>query len=1070
MYIKIENYSKILGVGRNFFSLNFLNMLTCSVLLMLTAPISAQSNSKQIVVRGIVRDSHTKKPIMAAQVSVVNSNQATSTDDKGCFKIVIPTNNTLLRVSAFDYSVCESAVRGNDSLTINLYPDKFTSYYKNIDGINGFVNNSTNANSTVSTNNVDQTVAFTADQLLQTAVAGDLRTINRSAQIGQGSSLFIRGLNSINANSQPLFVVDGIIWTDTYSFSSVSQGLTLNPLTNIDMEDVESISVVKDGTSLYGSKGANGVVLIKTKRASEMMTKISFNMVAGVTTIPTIMPLMGATDYKIYSTELLGSSEYTLDQISKLPYISEDSKRATYKIYHNNTNWVNEIYNSAVSQSYNINVKGGDEKALYYFSLGYTNNDGIVKKTNFQRYNIRYNGDINMAKNVNVKVNVGFARVDRNVYDDGVNIYTSPTWLSLIKSPLISPNTFSFLGERTTEYSTTDIFNTGNPSAVLDYSTNTVKQNNFNVGFKPVVRINKNLSLSENFDYSLNKINEDSYRPMYFTTPIYVEGYGDTENSRSSQVIRNNSIFNDLRLSYNKKLLNSTLNIFAGNRYIINSLEAGFVEGYNSGSNSSVNLMGGFSHLQTTGINNLTKSISNYLNIDYNYDNRYMLALTASLDASSRFGNETKSGISIFNHNWGLFPAINGAWLVSSESFMKNISAINLLKIRAGYGITGNDDVKDYQTQTYFSGIRYSGVINGMVISNLANNSIQWETTKRVNVGIDLSIFNNRLFVSADLYEGRTENLLVQKDYQDAVGLDKYWTNDGTMTNKGVEVSFNAKLLNLKSFAWEFGASAGHYINHIDQLGNGTFYTQVYDGEVQTAVNGPVGVFYGYKSLGVFATDKEASTAFKGTNYLTMKASDGSISKFSAGDIHFEDMNGDGVIDGNDKQVIGNPNPDVYGSITNKFTYKNLTFTAMFTYSYGNQIYNYMRSQLEAGKDFSNQSTAMLTRWTAENQITTQPKTSYGDPLGNSRFSDRWIEDGSYIRLKSLSLSYYLPLKVSFMESVNIWVSGNNLYTFTHYLGLDPESSSMNGSLYQGVDAGLLPASKNFNIGLKFNL
>jgi TonB-linked SusC/RagA family outer membrane protein len=1070
MYIKIENYSKILGVGRNFFSLNFLNMLTCSVLLMLTAPISAQSNSKQIVVRGIVRDSHTKKPIMAAQVSVVNSNQATSTDDKGCFKIVIPTNNTLLRVSAFDYSVCESAVRGNDSLTINLYPDKFTSYYKNIDGINGFVNNSTNANSTVSTNNVDQTVAFTADQLLQTAVAGDLRTINRSAQIGQGSSLFIRGLNSINANSQPLFVVDGIIWTDTYSFSSVSQGLTLNPLTNIDMEDVESISVVKDGTSLYGSKGANGVVLIKTKRASEMMTKISFNMVAGVTTIPTIMPLMGATDYKIYSTELLGSSEYTLDQISKLPYISEDSKRATYKIYHNNTNWVNEIYNSAVSQSYNINVKGGDEKALYYFSLGYTNNDGIVKKTNFQRYNIRYNGDINMAKNVNVKVNVGFARVDRNVYDDGVNIYTSPTWLSLIKSPLISPNTFSFLGERTTEYSTTDIFNTGNPSAVLDYSTNTVKQNNFNVGFKPVVRINKNLSLSENFDYSLNKINEDSYRPMYFTTPIYVEGYGDTENSRSSQVIRNNSIFNDLRLSYNKKLLNSTLNIFAGNRYIINSLEAGFVEGYNSGSNSSVNLMGGFSHLQTTGINNLTKSISNYLNIDYNYDNRYMLALTASLDASSRFGNETKSGISIFNHNWGLFPAINGAWLVSSESFMKNISAINLLKIRAGYGITGNDDVKDYQTQTYFSGIRYSGVINGMVISNLANNSIQWETTKRVNVGIDLSIFNNRLFVSADLYEGRTENLLVQKDYQDAVGLDKYWTNDGTMTNKGVEVSFNAKLLNLKSFAWEFGASAGHYINHIDQLGNGTFYTQVYDGEVQTAVNGPVGVFYGYKSLGVFATDKEASTAFKGTNYLTMKASDGSISKFSAGDIHFEDMNGDGVIDGNDKQVIGNPNPDVYGSITNKFTYKNLTFTAMFTYSYGNQIYNYMRSQLEAGKDFSNQSTAMLTRWTAENQITTQPKTSYGDPLGNSRFSDRWIEDGSYIRLKSLSLSYYLPLKVSFMESVNIWVSANNLYTFTHYLGLDPESSSMNGSLYQGVDAGLLPASKNFNIGLKFNL
>jgi TonB-linked SusC/RagA family outer membrane protein len=1072
--MEIFNYNNMLGMKRKFLVLYLLRFFPLVFFSIICIPVFAQNHTKKIEVVGIVRDAHTKKPVPAAQVSVLNSKQTTSTDDKGLFKLVIPSNKALLHIGAYDYNVREIGAQGSDSLIIDMYSDVFTNYYKTVDGMTGLINNSTSVNSSVSTTQIDKTLAFNADQVLQ-SVNGDVRSINRSAQIGQGSSLFIRGLNSINANAQPLYVVDGNIWNSLYDVTSIHQGLSLNPLTNIDLDDIESISVMKDGTSLYGSKGANGVILIKTKRAIEMATKISLSVNSGVTEIPTSIPVMGANDFKTYATEMLGGVGYTPDQISKLAYLSDDTRRATYKVYHNNTNWADEVYREAMSQSYNINVKGGDEKALYYFSLGYTKNNDIVKNVDFQRYNMRYNGDIRMTKNINVAVNLGFARVDRDVYDDGVNAYTSPTWMAMIKSPMISPNNFSFAGDRTTDFSYTDAFNIGNPDGLFAFSTNTVKQTSFDFGLKPVIQINNNFSLKDNFDYNLVKFNEDSYRPMYFTAPLFVDGAGYTLNSRSSQVLRNNLISNNLHFVYKKNFENSYLNIIGGNRYLVNSFEADFVKGYNSGSNTSINLPGGFNNLKTTGINSLNKSISNYLNVDYNIDNRYIVTLVASLDASSRFGNKTKSGISLFNHDWGFFPGINGAWLISSEKFMKHLSAINLFKLRLGYGLTGNDDIKDYQTQTYFAGVRYSGVANGLVISNLANKGIQWETTSRANVGVDLSVFNDRLFMSVDLYSAKTQNLLVQKEYQDVAGLESYWTNDGKLSNKGIEASMNAKLLNFKNFHWELGVSVGHYINRIEELNNGSIINQVYDGEVITAVGGSVAQFYGYKTLGVFSTEKAAATAYNGNSYLTMVGSDGNTYKFGAGDIHFADISGpngkpDGIINSYDKQVIGDPNPDVYGSIRNKFSYKNLTLSVLFSFSYGNQIYNYMRSQLESGTDFSNQSTVMLNRWTSENQITSQPKAVYGDPAGNSRFSDRWIEDGSYIRLKSLNLSYYLPIKLPFIESVNVSISANNLFTLTRYLGVDPESSSANGVIYQGIDAGLLPSTRNYNIGVKFNL
>jgi len=1037
----------------------------CMTTQVLTAE-SIDAKTTEHSLSGLVRDAHTKLPINAAQVKTLNGDASATTNELGVFKLKVSSSTALLNVSAFDYNVREFPVQGRDSVVIELYSDVFGNYYKMIEGPEGPVDNIVTTNSIKGVTDLNHTTAVTADEALQTEFGGNVRAINRSGISGMGASLFIRGLNSVNANAQPLFVIDGVIWNNLYDVASIHKGFFSNPLDNIDVNDIESISLMKDGTSLYGSKAANGVILIKTKRATSTVTKINLNIVTGMITTPKILPVMNSAGYKTYVTNIIGTTSLTNSEISQIPFLNDNPARSTYNLYHNNTNWSDQVYQSGVSKSYSINVNGGDEKALYYLTLGYTGNSGVVKTTDFQRYNLRLNADINLFPKVSLGVNVGFSRIDRKLVDDGVDSYTSPTWLSLTKAPFISPYTFTSLGVKTSEYTYADILGIGNPGGIINYSNNTLKQNSFNITLKPVFKVTPSILISEQFDYSLNKSNEDYYRPLFFTYPIYMTGLGYSSNERESQVSRNNSVFSDTRINYVKQF-NSTnhLNVFLGTRYINNYYESDYVEGHNSGSNSSVNLPGSFTYLKTDGINNLTKSISNYANADYNYNNRYFLNAAVSMDASSRFGNQTSGGFSLFGHSWGVFPSVNGSWLISSEKFMKYISAVNLLKFRAGYGITGNDDIRDYQTQAYFSSLRFKSVGNGVILTNLANPQIQWETTGRVNLGMDMGLLNDRLALSLDVYSSNTSNLLTLRQFQDVAGLEAYWSNEGKLSNKGAEITLNAKLINLKNLHWEFGLSFGHYVNKITELPNGNYTTQVYGGEVLTSVGNPAGMFYGYKTLGVFATEAQA-TASK----LKIQNNDGTYTSFGAGDVIFEDAHNDGVIDAKDKQIIGNPNPILYGTISNKFSYKKLTLSALFTYSYGNDVYNYQRSQLEAGTDFSNQSTTMLTRWVTEGQVTTQPKAVYGDPMGNARFSDRWIEDGSYIRLKTLMLSYNIPIKNNFIEGINIWVSANNVFTLTKYLGGDPEFSTQNSVLFQGVDAGLIPLSKSYYVGLKFNL
>ena len=1035
----------------------------CTIALGRSNPEAVDSIS---YVKGIVRDAKTKMPVAAAQIRTLNHEAAATTDENGAFKIEIASSGEVLLVKAFDYNPREIPVRGRKSLEIDLYPEVFTSTYSEIDGLTGTVRSSYSTSAAKGSSEMGHPTVVSVDDVIQSRMGGDVRAITRSGASGIGSSLFIRGLNSLNLNAQPLFVVDGVIWNNLYDVVSLHDGFFTNSLADIDLNDIESVTVIKDGTSFYGSKGSNGVIIVKTKRGKDMATKIEVNALGGMIEEPGSLPVMDGDQFRIYATDLLGTMDLPASAYEEMNFLQDDPSKLTYNKYHNTTDWDNEVYKQGTSQSYNISVNGGDEKALYAFSMGYTGNSGVVKTTDMQRLNTRFNADFIMSDKITMGLNVGFTNIDRTLLDDGVNFYTSPTYLAMMKAEFLNPYMYTSTGTLTSDVEDSDDFNVGNPTAIIENSLNTNKHYRLNMGAKPVFKLSPSLTLSTQFDYSLDKVKETYYSPIIGAADRDIPGLGISENVFRSQQMRNIAVFDDTRLQYLHQFGSfHKVNAILGWRYLNNYYESDYAEGHNSGSDQKRNLLTEEDFKNTSGLNNQINSISNYANVDYSYDNRYFLTASVAVDGSSRFGKETKGGLQMFSRSWGVFPSANAAWLLSSEKFMAGATFIDLLKLRASFGVSGNDAIDPYAWTAYFNSVRYMDRANGLILANIGNTEIQWETSTKMNLGIDANLFNDRLALSADIYDNRTKDLLGLKSLPDVAGAGYYWNNEGELSNKGYEISANLKLLNFKSLKWELGASVGHYQNKIESLPNGDYSTSIYGAEILTSVGNPAGVFYGYKTNGVFAGEADATAA-----NLKMIDSNGTESYFGAGDVQFVEVEKDGIIDDNDKQIIGDPNPDFYGSFNSKIAIRNLTIDALFTYSYGNDVYNLLRSKLESGSSFMNQTTAMLNRWTYEGQQTNQPKVVYGDPMGNSRFSDRWIEDGSYLRLKSLSINYKIPVRSTVIEGLNIWISANNLWTLTNYLGRDPEVSAQNAVLFQGIDTGLIPVCKSYFVGVKLNL
>jgi len=1044
-------------------------------------------------VKGTVIDEATKQPLAGVQVNALQDKRyAAMSDENGNFTIKVPQFTTALYLYTTQYLPLQVAIAPDNTVEARMLTDKFRNMYQESVG-----------NTAQTTMQVKSTTSVSVETDIENNIGADVRTVTRSGAPGIGAAMFIRGINSINSNTQPLIVVDGVIQDMQTTRTSLHDGDYNNLMMNVNPDEIEKVTVLKNATALYGAKGGNGVILIDTKRGRSMATRIEANIGATVSLVPKLPKMMNTAQYRLYATDILGSYPYSGTESVTLNFLNDDLSGYYYNMYHNNTDWTKETYHTAISQKYNINVQGGDNIGMYNLSLGYTNGQSTLKENSFNRLNVRFNTDLKILPILKTRFDVTYTKLNRNVFDDGAQEYfsastvTAPGFLSLIKAPFLNPYMYSPSTRQLTGIlSDADDFlqpltgdeslSLANPTALLEngkgVNKNRTENTYFSVTIAPVLDITKGLRLSDTFNYTLNRNSQRYYRPTGGVPNFLISNIGWVQTMAVSLFNKQQSISNDTRLQWDKNLGAHNLSIFGGFRYTNLAFDGNTPQGQytSAGTDNMPNISGDMDYKEATGDDDKSKSITWYANADYNYKNRYFLTASLAMETNSRFGKEA-DGLKLAGVRWGLFPGIQGAWVITNESWFTK-KGIDFLKIYAGYDISGNDDINNYSARTSFLVKRYLYNISSIQLSNIGNEKIQWEKTGKFNVGIQAFMLHNRLGVNFDYYIHKTSNLLTLKTFETSVaGVNNYWSNGGSLQNNGFELTITGKPLVSKDWNIEAGFSIGKYKNKIKELpDNDMIYvdgqlTQGYSSSIYgtnniaTLVGYAAGTFYGYKTEGVFASDEEALAAGKGT-YLYQTDETGAKEYFKAGDVHFTDINGDGVIDEKDKTVIGNPNPSIYGNIFATVSYKNLSLNLGFNYSVGNDVYNYQRSILESGSNFYNQTTAMVNRWSYEGQTTTMPKANYGDPMGNSRFSDRWIEDGSYLRLKTVNITYKVPMHLSWLQGLTVWAEASNLFTITHYLGGDPEFSASNKALYQGIDTGTLYQGRAFTLGLKVNL
>lgn len=1063
------------------------------------ATTGATPKYKMKQISGYVYDAATKTPIGGAHIQAYGDARfSVMSEDDGHYTINVPVFINSLYIVVPEYNDVQIAIgkdgRINDAA---LYSTKFNVVYQ------------PNTNITASSKKeINTTSAVTIDTEIEKSLGGEIHTVNRGGTQGQGTAMFIRGINSLNLNAQPLVILDGIFMDLQLDRNSIHQGFFNNILAGIDPEDIDNVEVLRNATALYGARGANGVIIINTKRGHSMATKINVAVSGGFEQAPSYTKMLNGNQYKTYVSDLIGTTTYGKENgtaNNSIPFLNDNPNYYWYPMYHNNTDWSKDLYRTAFTQNYKVNVQGGDEVAMYNLSLGYSNAQSTAKNNGFNRLNIRFNTDIKLLKDFSTQLDVAYSRMTYDLRDNGwaesysESTVSSPNVLGLIQAPFLSKYSY-YTGEdmklhQSKVYAGKNYSDANYPFAFASrYGSNTslanpywilsngdgVNKNNqemtqFNLNVMPKWVINKHLTLTDRFAYQLNRTSEKYFLPEAGIPRYNLVGLGDVTSLVRSLFGKETVIFNDLRLDWEAKYGAHDIHAFGGFRFTNNTYSDNNMRGYNAGNDKMPDMKNGLQFRSVNSTNDKWRNLAYYLQGEYNYRNTYYATATVSAEASSRFGKEAKEGLKLFGVKWGIFPSIQLGWVMSNESWLQSVKGIDYLKLTLGYDETGNDAIPYAASQTYFQSTSFLKEATALQLVNIENPEIQWETTRRVNVGLQGSFAKNRIQAGVNFFISNTSKLLTLKSANYMSGLAYYWANEGSLRNIGGEANIQAILINTKDFKWNIGITAAHYKNEMRSLPEGDYTTHIYGADILTSVGHEAGLFYGYKTKGVFASDKDASTAYNGNDYLKYPTGikNDPYKNFKAGDVHFVDKDGDGVINENDRYIIGNPNPDVYGNIATSLNYKKWTLDINLKYSLGNDIYNYQRSQLESLNNFNNQTIATLNRWTTEGQVTNMPRvcsTSSDEWVNNERFSDRWIEDGSYLKLKTLRLSYQLPLALSWIQGMTVWAEANNLFYITKYTGSDPEFSVSNSVLYQGIDAGLLPQNRSFHIGLRLNL
>jgi TonB-linked SusC/RagA family outer membrane protein len=930
---------------------------------------------------------------------------------------------------------------------------------------NGYMNiqrnNLTGSVSIVRENRLKEIAGVSVDALLQGQAAG-VRVINTSGAPGSGALTFIRGISTINAGTTPLYIIDGIPVKATRFPTSLGRNVDNDPLVDINPQDISSVSILKDGhaTALYGMRGANGVIIINTYGGTAGKTYLDLSVNTGIMKFPEPYSVLNADQYRAYiiEKEQARGAQSDLNNIGR--YLLLSTPASQLERYNNNTDWQNDALQTGKYNDFHLVLRGGDAIAKYALNIGYTTQDGAMENTNFERFSTRFNLDYKVGKKLSFLNTLAYTRTEKQINDQGIALNTNPVVLNSLKSPALAPFQQTGAGKDLRELDSADYAGWNNPYAVLNRMSNKTNTNRILGKITGQYTFSQTLNLRVSIAADYYRLDESRFRPAEGFSP-------EADALRAAASAKSYEL-----MLVNENTLNYTKNINSGKHVIDASIGSAYQSTAQDAKsavyiNAPSDLFGGITSVgNPNGSNPATdpnidtvisyapswKLLSFFATAQYAFKAKYILGANFRADGSSRFAE---------GHRWGYFPSVSAAWRISKESFLQKSKAISDLKLRASFGIAGNQEVGYYNAFNSLVASPYNR-FPGIRIGILGNSDFQWEDTKQYNVGLDAGVLNDRINLTVDVYLKKTDHLYNTIKLPGLSGFDSYAVSEGELENKGVEFTLYGKILNGK-FGWETSLNAAHNKNRVlslpakltDEVSKGGY----------TTLNKPtysIGEFLGYNAQGVYS--KSGAVNVSNAMYSV---------PFQGGDIIFEDTNKDGVIDLWDRRLLGNVYPDWFGGFNNVFSYKGFDLSVFMDYTLGNKVFNAHRALLESMSNYNNQSTTIDSRWRNEGDVTDMPRALHGDAVGNTRFSSRWVEDASYARFKTITLGYNFPL-TGFLrgafKNARISVTAQNLYTFTKYKGYSPEVADVTNPIMYGVDYGNVPQLKAFLLGIKLGL
>lgn len=989
-----------------------LRMMVCLIGMLLPMCMFAQ----QITVQGVVKD-QTGETVIGASVMEKGTTNGTITGIDGDFSLNMSPNGTLV-VSFVGYKTQEVQVKGQKQLQVVLSEDAEMLDEVVVIGYGTMKKSDlTGAVSSIGNKDIKDSPVSNLGQAIQGKISGV--QIVDAGKPGDNVSIKIRGLGSIN-NCDPLVVIDGVP-TDL-------------GLSSLNMADVERLDVLKDAsaTAIYGSRGANGVVMITTKRGTEGKGKLAVSANYSFQNATNVPSLLNAAQYAELSNDMMVNSGRNPN-----PEWANPSELGA------GTDWVDELLRTGVMQNYTVSYSGGNEKSHYYVSGGFLDQSGIVKSVNYRRFTFQSNSDAQVLKWLKFSNNITFSADTKKSgsYNIGDALKALPIY------PVKNEDGSWSGPDGNSEW----YGSTRNPIGPTELNKSQTDGYNFLANLTAELTFTKWLKFKSTFGYDAKFWFIDNFTPKYNWKPTPTEETSryKSDNKSFTYLWDNYFLFDHTFAEKHRVGLMAGMSAQWNTNDYLNAQKNVFMF-------DNVHEMDNGEEMYAIGGNETEWALLSYMaRVNYSYEDRYLLTATIRRDGSSRFGKK---------HRWGTFPSVSVAWRASQEKWFPKNDYINDLKVRAGYGVTGSQAsvgnysyLASYNTSVYPFGIS-SGNQTALVSSTLANPYIHWEEVAQTNIGFDASLFNSRVMFSFDAYLKETRDMLVKASIPITSGFEDTtttYTNAGKVRNQGIEMSLHT--INLTGeLGWETNVTATYNKNKIKDLNSDVPYyiNQINNSYVtMLAKDYPINVFYGYVTDGIFQNQSEVNT------HAVQPGAE-------PGDIRFRDLNNDGVINDSDRTVIGNPNPSWLFSMSNSLSYKGFELSVFLQGIAGNKIYNANNIDNTGMAAAYNQTTDVLKRWQGEGTSNSMPRAVFGDPNQNTRVSDRFVENGSYLRLKNITLSYTFPkqwLQKAQIENARLSLSCENVATITGYSGFDPEVG------INGIDQNRYPISRTFSLGLNFN-